>query len=462
MKKLKLESLTIADTAALIRDGGVTSKELTLQFFDRINKIDPALNSYLLLLKERALESAANADKAIQHNRKLGALHGVPLALKDLFDMKGVRTTSASKIHAKRVATYDATVTGRLERAGAIILGKLNMNEFAFGIDGYNPHYGSVSNPWDTTRIPGGSSSGSAAAVAASLCLGALGTDTGGSIRIPASLCGVVGLKPTYGRVSRYGVTTLSSSQDHVGPLAKSVQDAAILLKVLAGQDSNDPSSSHLPVPDYQKRLGRSKGRFKIGVPPEAYDDTSKGVAKGFANAMEKLADLGSSIVTVKLPYLKYIRTVNLAIMYSEVASYHREYLPERMSEYGQDVRTRIHAGMLLRATDYVKALRIRALLKLELGRILSKVDVIATPTTPITAAKKTEDRLRVRRVVTRWTAIYDVTGLPAISIPCGFDSNRIPIGLQLASAPFSEEKLLGIARLYESNTGWGKRHPNL
>jgi aspartyl-tRNA(Asn)/glutamyl-tRNA(Gln) amidotransferase subunit A len=469
MKTRKIKQ-TISEISSLIRLGEYSPVDLTQSVLERIDTVDNQLNAYITVLKDRAMRSAESAERAINSGKYKGPLHGVPIALKDIFATKDIRTTCGSKILVEHFPDYDATVVERLEGAGAILLGKLNMLEFATG-DIINPTFGATRNPWDLERTTGGSSSGSAAAVAASLCFGALGTDTGGSIRIPSSLCGIVGLKPTYGRVSRYGVTPLSWSLDHVGPMTKSVSDAAIMLQVISGGDPKDTTAAELPVPNYLKALTGDIQDLKVGVPRQhfltpMYDE----VRKSFDKAIRKLEGLGANINDVEYNYVQ--RTIPLygIITSCEAASYHERYFTRHSLEYDQRVVfNRILPGRFIPAVHYLKAQRYRNILIKEIDKLFKLVDVIITPTTPITAFKIREDQVKIgsekmsaREALSRFTRLFNLVGLPSITVPCGFTSSGLPIGLQIASRRFDEATSMRVAHTYEINTPWHKRRPVL
>jgi len=468
MRKDDLCFLAIAELSGLIKKKEVSPVEVTEALLGRIDKLNPRLNAYITILKEQALRSAKNAQEAIKAGKYIGPLHGIPIAVKDLFNTKGVRTTSGSKILANYIPTEDATVVQRLSEAGAILLGKLNMHEFAFGATNENPHYGPTRNPYDTERISGGSSGGSGVATAASLCMGSLGTDTGGSIRIPASLCRIVGLKPTYGRVSCYGVTTLSWSLDHIGPMTKSVEDAALMLQVIAGWDPKDATSAVQPVPDYLTALRRDVTGLKLGIPKAYFFDILDGqVERAVMDAAKVLEKLGASIEEITIPYVELSRSAAVTIVSGEATSYHEEYLATRPEEYGPDVRMRLETGRFVLAKDYVKALRFKRLFREEVERVMKTIDAIVTPTTPIAATKigettvKVGDRTEeVRALLPRLTTPFNMSSMPAISVPCGLTSQGLPIGLQIVGKPFDEPTVLSVAYAYEQNQPGGRLRP--
>lgn len=462
--------LTISELSSRIRKKEVSPVEVTRATLDRIEQLDTRLNSYITVTREAALAAAQAAETAIQAGNYRGPLHGVPLAVKDIFATKGVKTTCGAKILADNITDYDATVIERLHAAGVILVGKLNMHEFACGPTTDNPHYGPTRNPWNVERIPGGSSGGSGTAVAASLCSGSLGTDTGGSIRIPAALCGIVGLKPTYGQVSRFGVTPLSWSLDHIGPLVKSVEDAAVMLRVIAGRDPRDPTTSERPVPDYTAALtGEIKG-VRVGV-PWAYiaDTTDSEVHAAFARALQDLERLGAIVEEITVPYLQYAPVALLAIVLPEAAAYHEKNLASRAQDYGADVRTLLQLGKLLPAHRYVTAQRLRGLLMQDLARCFERVEVVCTPTVAVPAFPIGAREVMIRGkavdalgALTRFTGPFNLAGLPALSLPGGFSADGLPIGLQIVGRPFGEPTVLRVGYAYEQHTPWHGRQPQL
>jgi len=457
--------LSIAEAANLIRRKKLSPVELTEACLQRIGRLDARLRTFITVTREEALAAAQQAASAIAHSDYKGSLHGIPLALKDLFDTAGVRTTAGSKIMADRVPAEDAEVTARLKAAGAVILGKLNMHEFAYGATGVNPHYGATANPWDPTRISGGSSSGSGAAVGAGMALGALGTDTGGSVRIPSALCGITGLKPTYGRVSRRGVVPLSWALDHVGPMARSAADAALLLGVIAGHDPGDETSSEEPVPDYAKLLEeRGLKGLRVGVPREYFfDNLDAEVAAAVRGAISTLEELGSQVSEVSLPHIDEAPAAVNAIMLPEALAYHRRWLAERPQDYGDDVRGRLEMGLLYPAVSYIEAQRLRSLIVEEWREsVFDQVDLLAVPTTPITAPSLEEADLQATLALVRFTNPFNLLGVPAVSVPCGLTSGGLPIGLQLVGRWFEEGTVLGAAHAYQQATDWHKRAPPL
>jgi aspartyl-tRNA(Asn)/glutamyl-tRNA(Gln) amidotransferase subunit A len=463
-----LALLPIAGLAEALKTKAVSPVELTRTTLARIGRYNSRLNAYLTLTEELALRQAAEAEREIATGGYRGPLHGIPFALKDLFATKGVRTTAASRILANWAPSADATVVARLRQAGAIIIGKTHMHEFAYGVTNESPHYGPARNPWDPGRIPGGSSGGSAAALAAGLCAGTLGTDTGGSIRIPAALCGLVGLKPTYGRVSRHGVIPLCWSLDHVGPLARTAADAAIILQAIAGYDPKDPASAPEAVADFSAALGQGVKGLALGVPREFFfDRLDAEVRAAVEGALKALEGLGARLVPVSLPHARHVPAVSFGIQAPEAFAYHEKTLRTRGHEYGPDVRTRLESGRYFPAALYLKAQRARRLLMEDYRKAFETVQAIVTPTTPIAAppvgaSTVTADgrSIDVRGALTRFARAFNATGLPAATVPCGFTAGGLPIGLQVAGRPFDEATVLRVAQAYEQAAGWTQRRP--
>ncbi len=453
--------LTVAAAAELIRSRQLSPVELTEACLDRIERLDGSLNAFITVTREQALADARGATDEIARGAYRGPLHGIPMALKDLFQTAGVRTTAGSKILAEHVPAEDAHVVSRLKVAGAVLLGKQNMHEFAFGATGINPHYGPVRNPVDTGRITGGSSSGSGAAVAAGECLASLGTDTGGSVRIPASLCGIVGLKPTYGRVSRRGVVPLSWSLDHVGPMARTAEDAAIVLQAIAGGDPGDESSSREPVPDYRAALSGGVRGLRIGVAFDGlrmsgffagiYADLEAAVH----GAIEVLERLGAEVREVDLPLLEELHAAAAAILMPEALSYHQKWLATRPDDYGEEVRHRLELASMYPAVHYVNAQRLRELaVRAWREQVFAEVDLVAVPATATAAVPIEEAGLETTLSLVRFTNPFNVLAVPAVSVPCGRTGDGLPIGLQLVGRWFDEATVLRAAHGYQMEAG--------
>ena len=459
--------MTLQEAAAALRARKVSSVELTSEALDRTARLDPKLKTFITVMDESARSRARQADAELSRGIDHGLLHGIPVAVKDVFSTQGVRTTCGSKLFADHVPSHNAAVVEKLESAGAVLIGKTNMHELAYGITSTNPHFGAVRNPWDLERIPGGSSGGSGAAVAADLVFMAMGSDTGGSIRIPASFCGTVGLKPTFGRVSRYGVLPLDFSLDHMGPLTRSVRDAAVTLNALAGFDSRDESSSRHAVDDYLPGERVSIQGIRIGLPENFYfDQIDRAVEMGLRKMAETAQSMGAQIVSLRVPDIAALNTVGRVILLSEASALMERYLHQRQ-DFGADVLALLDQGRLLPATDYVNAQRLRRVMKEEFQKLWQKVDCLFVPTTPTSAPRigqatikfgdKEED---ARLASTRLVRGINVLGLPALSMPCGWDSLGLPLGLQIIGAPFQEALILRIGAALEDSTDFGQQLP--
>ena len=456
--------MTISQAGPLLRDRHLSPVELVRAFLERIEAIDGRLHAYVTPLPERALAQAREAEAEILRGNYRGPLHGIPIGLKDLYDTAGVRTTSMSRVTPDRVPAEDATTVAKLNEAGTILLGKLAMHEFALGGPDFTSLFPPALNPWNLAHIPGGSSSGSGTAVAAGLCMGALGSDTGGSIRGPASMCSIVGIKPTYGRVSNYGVTPLSWSQDHCGPMTWTVEDTALMLQSLAGHDPNDPTTSKAPVPDYSRGLQAGIQGMTIGVPRryffESGPDVEPETLSAIGTALEVLVSLGARVQDVDIPHVEHSRAANQAIMMGEAFAYHEHNLKTRREDYGEMVRNRFLLGGLLSMSDYVQAQRVRSLVKREMAEALSAVDVLVTPTSPKPAAALEGYSGGTTLTGPSFTGPFNVSGIPAISVPGGFSSGGLPIGLQIAGKPFDESTVLRVAYAYQEEARWYETRP--
>ena len=462
--------LPLAEQAELIRKREISPVELLDSTLAQIARMEPQINAFITLLAEDAKASAREAEAEIAAGGYRGPLHGIPIALKDLFYTQGVRTTAGSKILKDFVPSEDAEAVARLKRAGAVILGKTNMNEFAYGPTGANPHYGNVHNPWDPERLPGGSSSGSAAAVSGGMASAAMGSDTGGSIRIPASLCGVTGLKPTYGRVSRHGAVPCGWSLDHVGPLCRTAEDAALVLAAIAGWDPKDPASSREPVSNYRADLEGGVSGLKLAVLLEySTDPMDPEVVAAFHKALDVLRGLGANVEEVSVPEVQYAMPASTAILSTECTAYHENRLRTQPDDYSPEVRSRLEAGLMVAATDYLKGQRIRRLLVERLATLLKGYDALLCPTEPTAAPRFDQETISFGdyaegkiAALTRHTRLFNLAGLPAASLPCGFTSGGLPIGLQIAGAPFADGKVLRIGHAYQQATDWHRRVPPL
>ena len=461
-----LYHLTIREASALLKSGQLSPVELTQSFLDRIEATDDRLHSFIIVLKEQALDDARLAEAEIRRGDYKGPLHGIPFALKDLYDTAGITTTSGSKVDIDRVPTEDATTTARLKAAGGILLGKLVMHEFALGGPDFTTPFPPARNPWNLAHITGGSSSGSGAAVASGQAMAALGSCTGGSIRGPASLCGIVGLKATYGRVSRAGVVTLSWSQDHCGPMTWTVEDTAYMMQALAGYDPKDPTTSTAPVPDYSLSLREDIKGLTIGVPRHFFFAPHESVNPEVVATVEKglkvLEGLGANLQEVTIPSLEYVRAANSVIMLSEAFAYHEKNLQTRSHDFGEMVRARFRIGGLFSASDYVQSQRIRKVVNRECAEVLQKVDVLVTPTMTQPAAAFEGYDATSNITGRSFTAPFNLTGLPAISVPCGFTASGLPVGMQIAGKPFDEPGVIRAAYAYQQEARWFEQRPSI
>jgi aspartyl-tRNA(Asn)/glutamyl-tRNA(Gln) amidotransferase subunit A len=454
--------LPLQAASALIHSRRVSSVDMVRACLDRIARHDRELGAFITLTADSAIDEAKRADADLANGLDRGPLHGIPIALKDLYDTAGVRTTAGSRIFGDRVPDRDSAVVEKLRAAGAVFLGKLNLHEWALGVTNQNPHFGPACNPWDSSRIPGGSSGGSAVAVASGFCFMSPGSDTGGSIRIPASLCGVAGLKPTYGRVSLRGAIALSWTLDHAGPLARTVDDLALALNAIAGHDPLDASSADAPTEDYASGIEDGATGVRVVVPTNHFfDDVDPEVDAAVREAARVLTSLGATVTELALPRVDLLAPTQRAILLTDAAAVHREHLRERAADIGSDVLTRLRTGQTFTGMDYAQARRDRDELKREWFALLREHDVILSPTTLIAAPPRDgEDAVAAAQRLTANTSPFNLTGLPAISVPCGFTHSGLPIGLQLAAGPWREGLLLRVARAYEHATPWHERQP--
>ena len=455
--------LTIRQAGRLIKGRKLSPVELTRAFLERIEAVDGRIKSYVTLVPDRALEEARSAETEIMRGHYRGPLHGIPMAHKDLYDTKGIRTTAQSKVLEHRVPSEDATTIARLREAGSVLLGKMTMWEFAMG-GGQPSLFEQARNPWDLGRITAGSSSGSGAAVAAGLCMGSLGSDTGGSIRAPASLCGIVGLMPTYGRVSRYGVVPLSWSLDDCGPMTRTAEDAALMLQAIAGYDPRDPTTSRTPVPSYSRALRQDIKGLVIGVPRHYFlDPRASADPETIAAVDQALADLGemgARVEEVNLPCLEYAAVANMVILLTEAFAYHKNNLLSQPQNFGEVARARLRLGGLFTGADYVQAQRARNRVKDEFAQTLKRVDVLAMPTGPRPAPTFEEYDPMSVMFAPSFTSHFNLAGMPAISVPCGFNGAGLPLGLQIAGKPFDESTVLRVAYSYQQLHKWFERRP--
>ncbi len=477
----QLTQLAITDAAALLAAKKISPVELTRAHIARIEQLDPRLNCFITRTFDGAIDRARQSESEIQRGNYRGALHGIPIALKDLYETRGVRTTAGSKFFRDNVPDTDCAVVEKLNAAGAILLGKLNLHEIALGVTNDNPHFGAARNPWNTDCITGGSSGGSGAALAAELCLGSLGTDTGGSIRIPSSLCGVVGLKPTYGRVSTRGVIPLSWNLDHAGPMARRVRDVALLLQVIAGYDPNDPYSVDVPVDDYVENLAKaqsvlsgakrsrrisSQGLSGLRVAFANQGHFAEGdpqVLNAVRNAATVFEKLGARVEPVEIEIATDLARANGTMTTSDGAAFHRERMQAHPEDFGADVLARLTIGANATSTDYILARRTQSLARRWFENFFQTYDILLTPSTPAPAPiRGSADAVETARLLTRFTAPFNLTGLPALSVPCGFTQSGLPIGLQIVSRHWSEAKVLQAGLAYEQATEWHNQRPKV
>ena len=459
----------IREAAENLRARRVSAVELTTAALARIDRLNHTLGVFITVTAEQAMQQARQADQELAAKVDRGPLHGIPIALKDLFATRGVRTTAGSRVYENFVPAADATVVSRLNASGAVMLGKLNMHEMAYGITSANPHFGPVRNPWNRQHSPGGSSGGSAAAVAANIVYMAMGTDTGGSIRIPAAFCGTVGLKPTYGRVSRHGVLPLGYSLDHMGPLTRSVRDAALTLNAIAGRDPKDPTSSRHPVVDYVPDEDCSIKRLRIGFPEEFFfDRLDPSVESAVRGAIARAESLGAMVLPVRLPDVEALNAVARMVLLAEASAVAEPALEHR-EMFGPDVLALLDQGRLVPATDYINAQRLRRKMRRDFDKLWNDVDCFMTPTTPNTAPMIGDTTVRlggrdedVRLATTRLVRGINALGYPALSMPCGLSGNGLPIGLQIVGPAFEEALILRVAAALEDGGVSIPRCPNI
>jgi aspartyl-tRNA(Asn)/glutamyl-tRNA(Gln) amidotransferase subunit A len=485
---MELCGLTIHELQDKLRAGQTTAAEIAASVFKRIDAVEKEVRAYITLMKELAIEEAARADEAILRG-EMKALTGIPIALKDIFCAKGIRTTCGSRILSNFIPPYDGTVVEKLRAAGAIITGKTNMDEFAMGSSTETSFFGVTRNPWDLTRIPGGSSGGSAAAVAADECIASLGSDTGGSIRQPAALCGIVGLKPTYGRVSRYGLIAFASSLDQIGPFTKDVEDCAIMMNVIAGYDPRESTSVPEDVPDYRAFLGRGIEGWRVGIPKEYFiDGIDPEVEAAIREAIRVVERAGANCIEVSLPHTDYCVAVYYVVAPAEASSnlarydgvkygFRSEdnrdlldmYKKTRSAGFGEEVKRRIMIGTYALSSGYYdayyrKASQVRALIKRDFEQAFANCDCILTPTSPTPAFKigeKTDDPMQMY-LSDIFTISANLAGIPGMSVPCGYTKSGLPIGVQFLAGHFQEGRLIQIASAYETQAKIEKRSPAL
>lgn len=449
----ELASKSIEELSPLLRDKQISPVELTNAVLKNVENYNEKINAYIQIEREKAIRSAKVAEKEISEGKYRGRLHGIPMALKDIIYFKDEKTTVGSKIHQDFIPDFDATVVSRLKQEGVIFSGKLNLHEYAWGATTTNPHFGACHNPWDLNKIPGGSSGGSGAAVAADMTIASLGTDTGGSIRIPASCCGIIGLKPTHGRISKFGCFPLAWSLDHIGPMTKTVSDAALLLEVLSGYDPKDPTSVDVPVINYTEMLSEDISGTVIGINEDYFfNKVDNQVDVAVQKAILELEKLGAKIEIVKIPTLSLSEFGELVTITAEASAIHHDNLVKHPEKFGDDVRLLLEFGELISAVDYLKAQQVRRQLSNDFALAFKQVDVLITPTLPFLPPNIGDNTVNINGEkfnfldeVIRFTGPGNLTGLPALSIPCGI-SEGLPIGLQIMGPAFKEENVLKVA----------------
>lgn len=458
---MEISDFTISQLSQLIQTRKISPLELVQNLLMRIKDVNPTLNCFITLCQEQAIDQA----KVCMQAEKISSpLYGIPMAIKDLFATRGLRTTVGSKFFTENIPQENAWVIERLYGEGAICIGKTNMHEIALGITNINPHYGACRNPWNTECITGGSSGGSAAALAAGLCIAALGSDTGGSIRIPASLCGVVGLKPTYGRVSLQGVFPLSWTCDHAGPMARCVEDIALLLQCMAGYDNCDPVSQNVPVDNYLNKLKCGVKGWRVALANDShFTNADNEVLIAVNSAADVFRELGAEVKEVPFPGGYEAASANGLVVTSEAAVIHAERMKSHPQWFGEDVFERLQKGASHAIQEYILARQVQNQLRRQFEIFCNEFDVLLTPTTPITAPPINGlDSVRVAPILTRFTAPFNISGLPALSLPCGFARSGMPVGLQMISRPWAEAALLRAAYAYQQATSWHLRRPTL
>ena len=469
MEPEQIPFLSATELGALIKSREVSSLEATQAYLDRIAKVDGQLNSYITVCGEEALAAARLADAEIAGGGYKGPLHGVPMAVKDQFYTKGIRTTGGSNILKDLVPDEDATVVANLKRAGAVLLGKLNMSEFAMG-DAFHHPYGRPHNPWDLSRNPGTSSSGSGAATAAFLCATSLGEDTGGSIRGPAAFCGLTGIRPSWGRVSRFGVLGASWSMDIAGPISRTVADCAVTLAAIAGYDPKDPYTWDVPVPDYTAALTGDIRGLKVGVIQERVNTTAvdPDIRDGVVKAISVLGELGANVEDISIPLIADSAAISAAVTAVDAVNVHRNGMRDHLDQYDHNIQIRLLTGSIMPAQAHQKAVRLREMLRRQIMEALEKVDVLVMPTSSIPASLlPTRSRVNSKEEVLEgfagrrgFTAPFNLASLPALSVGCGFTPENLPIGLQIAGKAFDESTVFRVAHAYQQATDWHTRRP--
>ena len=470
MDSEELTRLTVVEAASHIARKTISPVDLLDAYLKRIDRLEPGLNAFISRLDSYAREKAKTAEKEIIAGDYRGPFHGIPIGVKDLFWTKDIATSSGSILEANFVPKEDSAAVDSFQKAGGYCLGKLHMSEFAFNGTSRNHHYGPSKNPWNFSKTAGGSSSGSGISVASREAPIALGTDTGGSVRLPAALCGITGIKPTFGLISRFGVTPLSWSMDHVGVLARTVHDGALALNVLAGYDERDPGSAKTKGQDYTRDLDIPPKKLRIGVPKDfIWEVIDPDVKRTFWNSMAHMESIGAEVIEISIPFLELCNAAGSIVQTSEAAAYHRNKVIPQGDKYDPTIRRRIEVGLFISAESYLQAQRVRDKCIKDMVSLLDAVDVIATPTVSIGAPNLTDAWVQIndkwvttREALLRITRIFSTVGFPAISLPCGFTDEGMPVGLQLAAKPFSDAMLAKVANYYQQTTSWHTQLPQL
>jgi aspartyl-tRNA(Asn)/glutamyl-tRNA(Gln) amidotransferase subunit A len=470
MNPEELTNLTVVEAASYIAKKTISPVDLLDAYLKRIERLEPQLNAFILRLDSYAMEKAKTAEREIVAGNYRGPFHGIPIGVKDLFWTEGIATSSGSILEASFVPKEDSAAVANFYRAGSYCIGKLHMSEFAFNGTSRNHHYGPSKNPWDFSKTAGGSSSGSAISVASQEAPIALGTDTGGSVRLPAALCGITGIKPTFGLVSRFGVTPLSWSMDHVGVLSRTVHDGALALNFLAGFDQRDPGSANTKKQDYTRDLDIPPRKLRIGVPKDfIWEVIDQDVKQAFWNSMTHMESVGAEVKEMSIPFLELCNAAGSIVQTSEAAAYHHDNIISQGDKYDPTIRRRIEVGLFISAESYLQAQRVRYKCIKDMISLFEDVDVIATPTVSIGAPNLTDAWVQIngkevttREALLRITRVFSTIGFPAISLPCGFTNEGMPVGLQLASRPFSDAMLAQTANFYQQTTSWHTQLPKL
>ena len=465
-----LVNLSLSEVSQLLANQKLSPVELVVACLKQIDKVDSNLLAYIDVFAEESIQTARKMEKEIFYGKRISALHGIPITLKDNINIKDLRTTAGSKILEDWIPEEDATIVAQLKAAGAIILGKTNLHEFAWGATSENPFYGTVKNPWDNTRIAAGSSGGSAAAVASFTCFGSIGTDTGGSIRLPAAACGLVGMRPTYSLVSNHGVIPLASSMDTVGPITRTVKDNQLLLQAIVDHNSKYDKSKIKATPLFFESFNSKLESVRIGIIADYIESSQSNVIKSVKEALYILKTLGATVKNINIRNIKFLKKTKEIIQFSEASTFHKKWLETKLDEYGVDVRQRLIKGQNFTTLQYSKAKHYSKLIKKDMVEAFKDVNVVLCPTIPFTAPKiehkqisiQNENKVEITDFISYFTSLASITGLPALTLPCGFDDNNLPIGLQLIGRPFDEAMLYHIGNAFQHATDFHLQKPNI